>query len=98
MLIDNYIDDTTLTILSKNQNVSYTIYTHNISKQLKLDIVKYNKQYKALTIKTTKEFHDRFLIIDENEVYNIGASLKDLGNKVFAFNKMCDLSLDSIVK
>jgi len=90
-LIDNYIDDTTLTLFSKNQKVDVTIHTQSISKSLKLDLEKYNKQYKKITIKTTKNFHDRFLIIDNIEVYHIGASLKDLGKKVFAFSKMEDI-------
>ncbi|MDD2653469.1 MAG: ORF6N domain-containing protein [Sulfurimonas sp.] len=90
MVIDNYIDDSTLTLLSKNQNVDITLYTHTITKALKQDIDKYNKQYKQLDVKTTKNFHDRFLIIDEQEVYHIGASLKDLGKKVFGFSKIQD--------
>ena len=86
-LIDNYIDDTTLTLLSKNQDIDITIYTHTISKQLKLDLQKYNSQYKPIKIKNFKDSHDRFMIIDEKEVYHIGASLKDLGKKWFAFSK-----------
>ena len=86
ILIDNYIDESTLTLFSKNQNIAITIYTQNISKQLKLDIEKYNKQYKNLSIKTSKNFHDRFMIIDKEKIYHIGASLKDLGNKTFAFS------------
>ncbi len=88
VLIDNYLDDTVLTLLSKNQNITFTIYTNNISKELKLDINKYNQQYNNLEIKISKIYHDRFLIIDDKEVYHIGASLKDLGKKIFAFNKM----------
>jgi len=88
VLIDNYIDESTLTLFSKNQNIEILIHTQTISKQLKLDIEKYNKQYKNLQVKTTKKYHDRFLIIDEKKVYHIGASLKDLGNKVFAFSKI----------
>ena len=68
--------------------VKVVIYTNNISKTLKLDLEKYNKQYKKIALKTTKDFHDRFLILDNKEVYHIGASLKDLGKKVFAFSKM----------
>ena len=96
-LIDNYIDDSTLTLFSKNQNVDIVIHTHTITKSLKQDLEKYNKQYKKISLKTTKEFHDRFLIIDDNEVYHIGASLKDLGKKVFAFSKMKDFN-HSIMK
>jgi len=88
VLIDNYIDETTLTILSKNQNISTTIYTSKLSKQLRLDIEKYNQQYKKIELKKFDLSHDRFLIIDDAEVYHIGASLKDLGKKWFAFSKM----------
>ena len=91
VLIDNFVDDTTLLLFSKNQNIDVTIHTHTFSKALKLDLEKYNKQYKDITIKTNKKFHDRFLIIDNKEVYHIGASLKDLGKKTFAFSKMNDL-------
>ena len=87
VLIDNYIDDTILTLFSKNQNIEVAIYTQTISKQLKLDLVKYNSQYKDINIKTFKDSHDRFLIIDNKDVYHIGASLKDLGKKWFAFSK-----------
>jgi len=92
ILIDNYVDDTTLTFFSKIPNIKVTIYTHTISKQLKLDLAKYNKQYNNITLKIFKDSHDRFLIIDDNELYHIGASLKDAGNKWFAFSKM-DISL-----
>jgi len=92
LLIDNYVDESTLTILSKNQNINIVIYTSKISKQLKLDIKKYNQQYKKVELKKFDLSHDRFLIIDEKEVYHIGASLKDLGKKVFAFSKMEDFN------
>ena len=88
ILIDNYIDDTTLTLFSKNQDINISIYTKTISKQLKLDIQKYNKQYKNLSVKITKNFHDRFMIIDNEKVFHIGSSLKDLGNKTFAFTQI----------
>ena len=91
ILIDNYVDDNTLLLFSKNQNIDVAIYTHTFSKTLKLDLEKYNKQYKDITVKTNKNFHDRFLIIDNTEVYHMGASLKDLGKKAFAFSKMNDL-------
>lgn len=97
ILIDNYIDESILTLFSKNKNIQIEIYTQTITKRLKLDIEKYNKQYNNLTIKQTKSFHDRFLIIDNQEVYHIGASLKDLGKKVFAFSKI-DISVDNIKK
>lgn len=87
-IIDNYIDDSVLTHLSKNQNVKTTIYTSIISKELKLDVEKYNKQYKAIELKNFKNSHDRFIIIDDEVVYHLGASLKDLGKKWFAFSKL----------
>ena len=87
ILFDNYIDETVLTLLSKNPNINITLYTQTISKQLNLDIQKYNSQFINLTVNQLKNFHDRFLIIDD-AVYHIGASMKDLGNKVFAFSKL----------
>jgi len=92
ILIDNYIDDTTLTIFSKIPNIKVTIYTSTTPKQLKLDLEKYNTQYNNITIKIFKNSHDRFLIIDNKKIYHIGASLKDLGKKWFAFSNM-DISL-----
>ena len=88
ILIDNYIDDSVLTLFSKTPNIKVTIYTNIISKQLKLDFEKYSKQYNNITIKTFKDSHDRFLILDNKEIYHIGASLKDLGKKWFAFSKI----------
>jgi prophage antirepressor-like protein len=88
ILVDNYIDDTILTMFSKYPDIKFKIITKSISKQLKLDIDKYNKQYKNLEIKISNKYHDRFLIIDKKEAYHIGASLKDLGKKVFGFNKI----------
>jgi hypothetical protein len=87
ILVDNYIDDTTFTLFSKNQEIKVTIYTQTISKQLKLDLEKYNTQYKTIELKKLQNSHDRFLIIDEKEIYHIGASLKDLGKKWFGFSK-----------
>ena len=87
VLIDNYIDETILTLFSKNQKVKVTIYTKNVNKQLKLDLAKYNAQYKPIEIRKFNEAHDRFMIIDDKEIYHIGASLKDLGKKWFAFSK-----------
>lgn len=95
-MIDNYVDESILNIFSKNQNVKLTIYTQNISKELQLDIKKYNQQYRNLEVKITKNFHDRFLICDET-VYHSGASFKDLGNKVFAVNKM-NISVNDLLK
>jgi hypothetical protein len=88
ILIDNYIDDTVLTLFSKTPNIKVTIYTNTISKQLKLDFEKFSKQYNNIMLKTFKNSHDRFLIIDKKEIYHIGASLKDLGKKWFAFSKI----------
>ena len=89
IVIDNYIDESVLTLLSKRSNgISVTIYTNNISNQLQLDIKKYNSQYEPIAIKTCNKVHDRFIIIDESDVFHIGASLKDLGKKWFAFSKI----------
>lgn len=89
VLIDNYIDESVLQLLTKRKkNIPVTIYTRSISKQLKLDITKYNKQYPTVAVQTLKISHDRFLIIDENILYHFGASLKDLGKKWFAFSRM----------
>ena len=87
-LLDNYIDETVLILFSKVPDIKVTIYTKNISKQLKLDLEKYNSQYNNIEIKKFENSHDRFLIIDESEVYHMGASLKDLGKKWFGFSRM----------
>jgi len=88
ILIDNYVDETVLTILSKrSKNVSATIYTKP-NKQLNLDIKKHNQQYNKIEIKPLRKSHDRFIILDQKVVYHFGASLKDLGKKWFAFSKM----------
>jgi len=92
-LVDNYIDESVLTLFSKNPRIKVTIYTKNITKQLKLDLKKYNAQYNNIAIKKFDASHDRFMILDETEVYHIGASLKDLGKKWFAFSKMSGESL-----
>ena len=93
-IIDNYVDDSVLTLLSKCQkNVNVIIYTNNISKQLILDVEKYNTQYTPIRLKEFNLSHDRFIIIDKKEVYHIGASLKDLGKKWFAFSK---IEIDSL--
>ncbi|MDD3175562.1 MAG: ORF6N domain-containing protein [Candidatus Nanoarchaeia archaeon] len=91
LLIDNFVDETTLTIFSKTK-VKTTIYTKEITNQLKLDLAKYNQQYRNIQIKEFNKSHDRFLIIDK-EIFHIGASLKDLGKKWFAFSKFEDLDL-----
>jgi hypothetical protein len=89
IIIDNYIDDTVLTHLTKRAaNVKVTILTKVISNQLALDVKKYNEQHPAIEIKEFKNAHDRFIIIDGNTVYHFGASLKDLGKKWFGFSKM----------
>ena len=87
VLIDNYIDETVLTMFSKNSKSKVIIYTKDISKQLQLDLNKYNAQYNPIEIKRFKSSHDRFLIIDDRDIYHFGASLKDLGKKWFAFSK-----------
>ncbi len=92
ILTDNYTDDTVLILFSKYPNIKFKIITRSICRQSKLDIDKYNKQYKNLEVKISTKYHDRFLIIDTKEAYHIGASLKDLGKKVFAFNKI-DINL-----
>ena len=91
-LIDNYIDNTTLLMLSQNPSVDISLYSHSFSKQLKSSIEKYNKQYKPLKTFANRTFHDRYLIIDGKKVYNIGASLKDAGHKTFNINLMSDFS------
>ncbi len=91
-VIDNYVDETVLTLFVQNQHIDVTIYT-KMTNKLKLDLKKYNAQYRPITLKEFKDSHDRFLIIDNKEVYHIGASLKDLGKKWFAFSKM---SINSI--
>lgn len=89
VLIDNYVDETTLLMLSKRETgVSATIYTSKISRQLQLDMERHNAQYPPVQVHTYKDSHDRFLLIDDKDVYHIGASLKDLGKKMFAFSKM----------
>lgn len=89
VLIDNYVDDTILTLFSKRKaGTEFKIYTHQISKQLALDIKKFNTQHEVVEAFELKLAHDRFLIIDNTELYHIGASLKDLGKKWFAFSKM----------
>ena len=89
VLIDNYVDETVLLMLSKrNIGVSATIYTQRITQQLQLDLDRHNSQYPPIDIRTYRDSHDRFLIVDETDVYHIGASLKDLGKKMFAFSKL----------
>ena len=93
ILIDNYIDESVLLILAKrNHKAKATIFTKSITRQLKLDIERHNKQYPQIEIKLFQKSHDRFLIIDNKKVYHIGASLKDLGKKWFAFSQMDSLA------
>ena len=89
VLIDNYVDESVLLMLSKRQpRVTATIYTQRITSQLRLDLDRHNGQYPPVDVRTCKFSHDRFLIVDETDVYHIGASLKDLGKKMFAFSKL----------
>ncbi|WP_198305847.1 ORF6N domain-containing protein [Arcobacter vandammei] len=96
-LIDNYIDESTFLLFTKkDENIEAIIYTKNISKELELDLKKYNSQYPKIELKKFDLSHDRFLIIDDIEVYHFGASLKDLGKKWFAVSKMDINSFDMI--
>ena len=97
ILLDNYVDESVLLMLSKrNIGVSATIYTQRITQQLQLDLDRHNSQYPPIDIRTYRDSHDRFLIIDNTEVYHIGASLKDLGKKMFAFSKL-ELPVHTII-
>ncbi len=97
ILIDNYVDDTVLSLIDKRKNsVSAIIYTQHVSKQLQLDIERHNTQYPEIEIKHFQKAHDRFLLID-SEVYHIGASIKDLGKKWFAFTLMHDITSESLI-
>ena len=99
ILIDNYVDDTVLTLLAKRKTgVSATVYTKNISQGLALDLKKHNEQYPSITIVEFKNAHDRFLIVDEKETYHLGASLKDLGKKWFAFSKIDRNTMEMLMK
>lgn len=99
ILLDNYVDESVLTLLSKRKpGVTATIYTKTISKQLQLDLDKHNSQYPVIRILPFADAHDRFLILDEKELYHLGASLKDLGKKWFAFSKLDILVRDFISK
>ena len=89
LLIDNYVDESVLLMLSKrNAGVKADIYTQAVSRQLQLDVQKHNSQYPPIGIHTYRKCHDRFLIIDGTDIYHIGASLKDLGKKMFAFSRL----------
>lgn len=98
VLIDNYVDDSVLAILDKRQSgVLATIYTQKVSGQLQLDINKHNAQYPPIKVGLFNKAHDRFLLIDD-EVYHIGASIKDLGKKWFAFTLMKDITADELLQ
>ena len=97
VLIDNYVDDTVLTLLDKRKNgVTATIYTQRISDQFQLDVDRHNAQYPLIEIRQFNKAHDRFLLIDD-EVYHIGASIKDLGKKWFGFTLMRDISASELI-
>lgn len=99
VLIDNYVDDSVLTLLSKRSaDVLCTIYTKTISRQLALDLKKHNQQYPQIALKSFPDAHDRFLLIDGVEIYHIGASLKDLGKKWFAFSRFETGALEMLNK
>ncbi len=100
LIIDNYIDDTILKMLTKKKkNVEVKIVTSSKSKIQNLDIQKFNKQYPVLKITHTNQFHDRFIVIDEKELYHCGASIKDLGKKCFAINQIEDKKMaERIIK
>ena len=97
VLIDNYVDESTLLMLEKrDKDVTATIYTHSIGEQLQLDIERHNAQYRPITVLRLKKSHDRFLILDDN-VYHVGASLKDLGKQWFAIMKMNEIQVEDIL-
>jgi hypothetical protein len=98
ILIDNYIDESVMTHLSKRaENVDAIIYTKSTSRVLQLDLERYNSQYPPINIRELRESHDRFIIIDRMELYHIGASLKDLGKKWFAFSKLDGKTIELIL-
>ena len=97
VLIDNYIDENTLLMLEKrNKDVTVTIYTRSIGEQLQLDIERHNAQYRPITVLRLKKSHDRFLILDD-DVYHVGASLKDLGKQWFAIMRMNEITAGDIL-
>ncbi len=94
LIIDNYIDDSVLKMLTKkNKNVEVVILTSDKSNIQKLDIQKFNKEYPILKVAKTNKFHDRFIVIDNKEMYHLGASIKDLGKKCFGINKIEDIEI-----
>ncbi len=99
VLIDNFIDESVLHLFSKRKNkVKVIIYTKNLTPSLELDLKKFNSQYETISIQVLKKSHDRFMIIDHQELYHIGASLKDLGQKWFAFSRMDGLAKEVLEK
>ena len=97
VLIDNYVDDTVLSLLDKRQDgVMATVYTKSVNEQLQLDITRHNEQYATIEVRQFNKAHDRFLLIDD-EVYHIGASIKDLGKKWFAFTLMHDIKASELI-
>ncbi len=99
ILIDNYVDETVLTLLAKrHKKVNATIYTKTMSNTLQLDLEKHNSQYPAVAVKNFARSHDRFIIVDGKELYHLGASLKDLGKKWFAFSRMDSLVKDVLMR
>ena len=98
VLIDNYVDETTLTMLDKRaKDVTATIYTHSIGDQLQLDVDRHNAQYRSIAVLRYKKSHDRFLILDD-DVYHVGASLKDLGKQWFAIMKMNEIHSNDVLE
>ncbi|MBQ8153735.1 MAG: virulence RhuM family protein [Prevotella sp.] len=97
VLIDNYVDDTVLSLLDKRrEGVKAIVYTKSVNEQLQLDITRHNEQYAAIEVQQFNKAHDRFLLIDD-EVYHIGASIKDLGKKWFAFTLMHDIKASELI-
>ena len=93
ILVDDYVDESVLLLLSKrHDSTSAAIFTRKISRQLALDLEKHNAQYSPVAVHTLEDFHDRFLIIDKQDLYHLGASMKDLGKQCFAFSKLDSLA------
>ena len=100
LIIDNYIDDSVLKMLAKkNNNVEVVILTSDRSNIQQIDVQKFNKEYSKLKVAKTNKFHDRFIVIDNGEMYHLGASIKDLGKKCFGINKIEDVEIiEKIIK
>lgn len=99
LLIDNYLDDSVLTLLSKrNENVSATILVNKITSGLQLDLLRHNAQYPPIKIKEISGIHDRFLLLDDVQLYTFGASFKDLGKKLFCFSKIESVDMVEVIK